>query len=84
MTITFCDKLPLLDSFTQHHSETIREAFKTQPVCIGIDEAGRGPVLGPMVYAIGFCPSSMHKQLKDKGMDGLFELFAFMPIINMC
>lgn len=32
-----------------------------------MDEAGRGPVLGPMVYGISFCPISKKSILKDLG-----------------
>lgn len=32
-----------------------------------MDEAGRGPVLGPMVYGIAFCPISKQTILKDLG-----------------
>jgi ribonuclease H2 subunit A len=32
-----------------------------------VDEAGRGPVLGPMVYGISFCPISKKSILKDLG-----------------
>lgn len=32
-----------------------------------MDEAGRGPVLGPMVYGISFCPVSKKSILKDLG-----------------
>ncbi|CAN6445014.1 unnamed protein product [Victoria cruziana] len=56
----------------------------SEPCMMGIDEAGRGPVLGPMVYGCLYCPfsykdalSSLNfadsKTLKEEKREELFE-----------
>jgi len=45
------------------------------PYLLGIDEAGRGPALGPLVYAIAFCPVAyVEKSLEAMGFDGPFMI----------
>lgn len=41
-----------------------------EPCVLGVDEAGRGPCLGPMVYAVSYCPLSRHQEFKKMGFDG--------------
>ncbi|KAH9178172.1 ribonuclease H2 subunit A [Lactarius sanguifluus] len=54
---------PLLSSYT-YHSPTPTAAG---PYILGVDEAGRGPVLGPLVYGVAYCPVAYREQLDDLG-----------------
>ena len=60
------------------------KSWRREPCLLGIDEAGRGPVLGPMVYGSAFCPLSCQdtlkscafadsKTLKEEKREALFE-----------
>ena len=57
---------PLTDSYTYHSPKPTAPG----PYILGVDEAGRGPVLGPMVYAVAYCPSSFKDELEEMGFAG--------------
>lgn len=45
----------------------VPEVTKQKPCAMGIDEAGRGPVLGPLVYGICYCPLEDKERLASMG-----------------
>ncbi|KZV64446.1 ribonuclease H2 subunit A [Peniophora sp. CONT] len=55
--------VPLTASYT-YHSPT---PTAPGPYILGVDEAGRGPVLGPLVYGVSYCPVAYKEQLEDLG-----------------
>ncbi|TFK28119.1 ribonuclease H-like protein [Coprinopsis marcescibilis] len=54
---------PLTESYT-HHSPLPTAAG---PYILGVDEAGRGPVLGPLVYGVAYCPAAYQDTLEELG-----------------
>ncbi|KAF9267735.1 ribonuclease HII [Marasmius fiardii PR-910] len=54
---------PLTQSYT-YHSPT---PTVNGPYILGVDEAGRGPVLGPLVYGVAYCPESYMEELEGLG-----------------
>ncbi|KAJ3547456.1 hypothetical protein NMY22_g1641 [Coprinellus aureogranulatus] len=56
---------PLTESYT-YHSPT---PTASGPYILGVDEAGRGPVLGPLVYGVAYCPATFKEKLDGMGFD---------------
>lgn len=48
----------------------------TKPVVLGIDEAGRGPVLGPMTYACAYWTEDDEEAIAKLGFNGPYGLQA--------
>ncbi|PVV01541.1 hypothetical protein BB560_004036 [Smittium megazygosporum] len=49
------------------NSKADPKTLKNEKFVMGIDEAGRGPVLGPMVYAASFCTEKNYEKFKNLG-----------------
>lgn len=47
----------------QETSPNIHDTVESTPCVLGVDEAGRGPVLGPMVYGAFYLPLDLHHSL---------------------
>ncbi|KAK4049575.1 hypothetical protein OIV83_004073 [Microbotryomycetes sp. JL201] len=63
---------PLVSSYTVHSTDLEPEQPTATRIIegewiLGVDEAGRGPVLGPQVYGIAFCRAEYNEPLKELG-----------------
>jgi ribonuclease H2 subunit A len=69
---------PLTESYT-YHSPT---PTAPGPYIVGVDEAGRGPVLGPLVYGVAYCPASYKEDMEELGFAGRYSYVLQHPGLN--
>ncbi|KAJ1720873.1 hypothetical protein LPJ53_004545 [Coemansia erecta] len=61
--------LPIDEALTKSYTffSPLPSSDPSDEYVLGVDEAGRGPVLGPMVYATCFCKESYYNELSSLG-----------------
>ena len=69
---------PLIESYT-YHSPVPTSAG---PYILGVDEAGRGPVLGPLVYGVAYCPVAYKESLEELGFAGTLTYCSIFPTVT--
>jgi ribonuclease H2 subunit A len=57
---------PMTESYTYHSPVPTTLLETREPCVLGVDEAGRGPVLGPMCLGVTYCAISKYEELIDE------------------